>query len=153
MYCIILQCIVLYCSVLYCTALHYTVLCCNALCCFALHRARVQGGGGPRGLDPPLEIEKQKKKIIRANFRLFHLSFATFSVENIMFSARSPPKKKKRFSDIGPPPPYEFLDTRLCTALRCTVLFVQLLKKSCTIIIIAKPKSNCAYIFNKLYTI
>ena len=49
-------------------------------------------GGGPRGLGPPpLEIEKQKKKkkkkVIRANIKLFHLYFATFLVENIIFSA------------------------------------------------------------------
>ena len=50
-------------------------------------QARVQGGGG--GLGPlSLEIEKQKKKkVIRANFKLFHLYFATFSVENVIFSA------------------------------------------------------------------
>ena len=33
---------------------------------------------------PPLEIEK---KVIRANFKLFHLYFATFLAENIFFSA------------------------------------------------------------------
>ena len=48
-------------------------------------------GGGARGLAPPLKIEKQKKRkekdIIRANFKLFHLYFATFLVENIIFSA------------------------------------------------------------------
>ena len=51
-------------------------------------QARVQGGG-PRGLGPPLEIEKQKKKkkVIRANINLFHLYFATFLVENVFFSA------------------------------------------------------------------
>ena len=44
------------------------------------------GGGGAQGacMPPPLEIEK---KLIRANFKLFHLYFATFSVENIIFSA------------------------------------------------------------------
>ena len=44
---------------------------------------------GPR--PPPLKIEKQKKKkkkkVIRANIKLFHLYFATFLVENIIFSA------------------------------------------------------------------
>ena len=50
------------------------------------------GGGGPKGPGPPLAIEKQKKKtkkkkIIRANFRLFHLYYATFLVENIILSA------------------------------------------------------------------
>ena len=48
-------------------------------------QARVQGRGlGP----PPLEIEKQKKKkVIRANIKLFHLYFATFLVEIVIFSA------------------------------------------------------------------
>ena len=78
---------------------------------------------------PPLEIEKQKKKkVIRANIKLFHLYFATFLVENVIFSAifgAGPPpeklkskkkkKKKKGFQILGPPS-YEFLDTRLlCT--------------------------------------
>ena len=36
---------------------------------------------------PPLEIEKQKKKVIRANIKLFHLYFATFLVKNVIFSA------------------------------------------------------------------
>ena len=50
-------------------------------------------GGGPKGLGPPLKIEKQKKKkkkkkkVIRANIKLFHLYFATFLVENVFFSA------------------------------------------------------------------
>ena len=65
----------------------------NWLMCSKLEAAdqqqeRVQGG--PRGLGPPpLEIEKQKKKkkVIRANFKLFHLYFATFLVQNIIFSA------------------------------------------------------------------
>ena len=52
---------------------------------------RVSRGGGPRGLGPPLEIEKQKKKKkkkkIRTNIKLFHLYFATFLVENFIFSA------------------------------------------------------------------
>ena len=45
------------------------------------NQARVQGGG-PMGLAPPLEIEKpsKKKKVIRANFKLFHIYFATFLV-------------------------------------------------------------------------
>ena len=45
-------------------------------------------GGGAQGAWPPLEIEKQKKKkkVIRANVKLFHLYFATFLVENIIFS-------------------------------------------------------------------
>ena len=47
-------------------------------------------GGGAQGAwaPPPLEIEKQKKKkVIRANIKLFHLYFATFLVENVFFSA------------------------------------------------------------------
>ena len=51
-------------------------------------QARVQGGGEPKGPGPPppLEIEKQKKKkVIRANFKLFHQYFATFSVEKYHF--------------------------------------------------------------------
>ena len=44
-------------------------------------QARVQGG-----LGPPLEIEKQKKKVIRANLKLVHLYLATFLVVNIIFS-------------------------------------------------------------------
>ena len=49
-------------------------------------QARVQGG--PKGPGPPsLKIKKQKKIKIRANFKLFHLYFATFLVENIIFSA------------------------------------------------------------------
>ena len=83
-------------------------------------QARIQGGPGP---PPPLEIEKQKKKkVIRANIKLFHLYFATFLVENILFSAifgagPPPPEKlksqKKRGFQILGPPSYEFLDTRL----------------------------------------
>ena len=48
---------------------------------------RVSRGGGPRGLaPPPLEIEKQKKKkkVIRSNISSI---FATFLVENTIFSA------------------------------------------------------------------
>ena len=57
---------------------------------------RCPGGGGAIGLAPPLEIEKQKKKkVIRANFKLFDLYFATFLVENITFSA---------IFGAGPPP-------------------------------------------------
>ena len=48
-------------------------------------QARVQGGA--QGAWPPLEIKKQKKKkVIRANFKLFHLYIATILVENIIFS-------------------------------------------------------------------
>ena len=46
--------------------------------------------GGGRG-GPPLEIEKQQKKttikkVVRANFKLFHLYFATFLVGSIIFT-------------------------------------------------------------------
>ena len=50
-----------------------------------MQQARVQGGGA--GPPPPLEIEKKKKKVIRTNIKLFHLYFATFLVENVIFSA------------------------------------------------------------------
>ena len=74
--------------------------------------ARVQGGGR----SPPLEIEN-KKRVIRANFKLFHLYFATFLVGNIIFSAMfwaGPPwKAKTKIFQIFGPPPYEFLDTPL----------------------------------------
>ena len=52
-------------------------------------QARVQGGG-PRGLGPPprnWKAKKKKKKVIRANIKLFHLYFATFLVEIVIFSA------------------------------------------------------------------
>ena len=66
----------------------------------------------------PHEIEKPKKKVIRANFKLFHLYVTTFSVGNIIFSAifwaEKLKKKKKAFQIFDPPPPpYEFLDTPL----------------------------------------
>ena len=51
---------------------------------------RVSRAGAQVARPPLLEIEKQKKKeekVIRANFNLFHLYFATFSVGNIIFSA------------------------------------------------------------------
>ena len=70
-------------------------------------RVHVQGGG-PRGLapPPPLEIKKQKK-VIRANFKLFHLYLATFFVK-ISFSqlfyelGQIEKQKKKRLSDFEP---------------------------------------------------
>ena len=91
-------------------------------------------GGGARG-NTPIEIEKQKKnnkkkKVIRANIKLIHLYFATFLVENVIFSASfwagpHPPwkiekQKKKGFQILGPPS-CEFLDTRLdmCTIIMC----------------------------------
>ena len=84
-------------------------------------QVRVQGGGRACPPPPPPEIEKQKKKVIRANFKLFHLYFATFLVENVIFSAifwAGPPplknwKAKKKAFRFWTPPPYEFLDTRL----------------------------------------
>ena len=52
---------------------------------------RVSRGGAQGAWAPRLEIEKQKKKkkkkVIRTNIKLFHLYFATFLVENIIFSA------------------------------------------------------------------
>ena len=54
---------------------------------FRYHIAGACPGGGARACPPPPEIEKQKKKVIRANFKLFHLYFATFLVENVIFSA------------------------------------------------------------------
>ena len=47
------------------------------------------GGGGQGAWAPPrnLKAKKKKKKVIRAYFKLFHLYFATFLVENIIFSA------------------------------------------------------------------
>ena len=65
--------------------------------------------GACPGAPPPLEIEKQKKKVIRANIKLFHLYFATFLVENIIFSASfwaGPPPEKLKSKK-------KFLDTRL----------------------------------------
>ena len=50
-------------------------------------QARDQGPGPP----PPIKIEKQKKKKKKKGhqrkFKVFHLYFATFLVENIIFSA------------------------------------------------------------------
>ena len=60
-----------------------------------------------RGGQGALEIEKQKKKVIRANFKVFHLYFATFLVENIfaqLFSELPPYPEKKRLSDFAPSP-------------------------------------------------
>ena len=52
-----------------------------------MRTGHIKPGACPGG--GPLEIEKQKKKkkVIRANIKLFHLYFATFLVENIIFSA------------------------------------------------------------------
>ena len=71
-------------------------------------------GGGPKGPapPPPLEIEKPKKKVIRANFKLFHLCFATFLVENITFSA---------IFWAGPPPLKDCQHTPFPHTLSCYV--------------------------------
>ena len=45
-----------------------------------------------RPAPPPLEIYRVKKKVIRGNFKLFHLCFATFSL---------------LFSELSNPPPYK----------------------------------------------
>ena len=37
----------------------------------AISQARVQGGGGPKGLPPPLEIKKQKKNKKKGHQRKF----------------------------------------------------------------------------------
>ena len=52
------------------------------------HRKAYMSGAcpGEGAWAPPLEIEKQKKKkVIRANIKLFHLYFATFLVKNVIF--------------------------------------------------------------------
>ena len=58
-------------------------------------QARVQGEGA-KGPGPPLEIGK--KKVTRANFKLFHLYFATFFSLKYrffqLFSELAPPLKK-----------------------------------------------------------
>ena len=52
------------------------------------HNSGACPGGGGKGPAPPplIEIEKQKKEVISANFKLFHLYFASFLVENIILS-------------------------------------------------------------------
>ena len=76
-----------------------------------VRRVSREGGKGPS--PPPLEIKKPKKRVIRANFKLFYLYFATFLVENMissaMFWAGSPleilkNKQKKTFQIFAPPP-------------------------------------------------
>ena len=75
-------------------------------------------GACPGGGGHPLEIEKQKKhkknQVIRENFKLFHLDFATFLVGSIIFSSAifwaGPPlknwkaKNKKKPIRFSPPP-------------------------------------------------
>ena len=52
------------------------------------YQARVQGGRGGQGAWlPPPPRNRKAKKVIKANFKLFHLHFATFLVGNIVFSA------------------------------------------------------------------
>ena len=51
-------------------------------------QARIQAAPPPKKL-------KIKKKVIRVNFKLFHLYFATFLVGNIIFSALAPLEKLK----------------------------------------------------------
>ena len=53
-------------------------------CKMGRYQARVRGGGG----GPPYHMKlKSKKKVIRANLKLFHLYFATFLAANIIYSA------------------------------------------------------------------
>ena len=54
--------------------------------CTVYKRESMRPAGGGGGGAHPLEIEKQKK-VIRANFKLFHLYFDTFLVGNIILSA------------------------------------------------------------------
>ena len=75
----------------YCCSVVKIISSCRPLIQYVYCR-RVSRGGGPKGPGPPpLEIEKQKKKkkkkVIRTNIKLFHLYFATFLVENFIFSA------------------------------------------------------------------
>ena len=56
------------------------------ICLIIYLQARVQGGG-PRGMAPPPRNGKAKKKGHQSKFKLFHLYFATFLVDNITFSA------------------------------------------------------------------
>ena len=62
----------------------------NSERCLYVIQARVQGGGAQGAWPPPQKLKskkKKKKKVIRANFKLFHLYFATFSVQTIIFSS------------------------------------------------------------------
>ena len=77
-------------------------------------QARVQGGGGKGpGPPPPRNWKaKKKKKGHQSKFEPFYLYFASFLVENIIFSgtfwAAPPPEKlkskKKKFIFWAPPP-------------------------------------------------
>ena len=88
-------------------------------------QARVQGGGA-QGAGPPPPTKKLKKKVIRANFKLFHIYFCTFLVENVILSAifwAGPPleilkskKKKKIFQISGPP--LRILGTHHCDSVQ-----------------------------------
>ena len=46
-----------------------------------------QAGACPEGDYLEIEKPKKKKKVISLNFKLFHLYFATFLVQNIIFSS------------------------------------------------------------------
>ena len=88
--------------------------------CF--HPGACPGGGGkvPR----PKKL-KSKKKVTKANFKLFHLYFATFLVGNIILSAifeLGPLKILKKKNQIFAPPPYEFLDTPLSSIIKKNTL-------------------------------
>ena len=87
-------------------------------------RVSMGGGGGAQRAraPPPLDIDKQKK-VIRANFKLFHLYLPLFQSEisfSLLFSELGTPppckieKQKNSLSNFRPPP-YEFLDTPLDT--------------------------------------
>ena len=70
-------------------------------------------GGGPKGK------LKSEKKVMKANYMLFHLYFIAFLVGNIIFSAifcyflswapleklKKQKKTNKKISDFRPPPP------------------------------------------------
>ena len=89
-------------------------------------------GGEAQGACPPpwkLKSKKKRKKIIRANFKLFHLYFATFFSRKyhfICYFLRRPlpliiekqKKKTFKFSKFKITP-YEFLDTPLYKKRHC----------------------------------
>ena len=86
---------------------------------------RVSRGGGPKGPGAPLEIEKQKKKKKKDHQSKFQAIspilchfFSRKYYSLSYFLSWAPPqkvksKKKKKSFQILPPPPYEFLYTRL----------------------------------------
>ena len=97
---------------------HHLVTLCLTHCTFVCIQARVQGGGA-RGLPPPLEMEKQKKKSKKkghqSKFEAISPIFCYFFSRKYNFLsyflswAPPPPKKakkkKKGFQILGPPPP------------------------------------------------